>query len=405
MEMPDGAETRLREYLDTIGEVLGHKKRRESFATYAMGLLGEGDRKSVEPLAARATGSPTGVNAAHQRLLHFVADSKWSDEAVREVAAKHAVAAMEQRSPVASWILDDTGFLKQGKHSVGVQRQYTGSAGKITNCQIGVSLCVATQQAQVPVDFELYLPESWTKDKARREETRIPSEIEFKTKPELAMEMVKRAMAAGLPTGVMLADAAYGSSSTFRKGLRELGLEYAVGVNSTTHVWRVDKLGVRYGRPLSAMELAKELGRKAFRRTAWREGTRGQLFSNFAMRRVLVAHDDGTLPKNREDVWLLMEWPDGEKEPTRFTLATLPRNIARKKLVCIVKERYRTEKAYEELKGELGLDHFEGRSFPGWHHHVSVALSCYAFIVAERARSFFSATQRQREARQKRLTA
>lgn len=405
MKDSGGAEGRLKAYFDTIGEVLGYKKRRESFAMYAMGLLAEGDRKSVEPMAARATGSAAEVDAVHQRLLHFVAESQWSDAAVREAASAYAVKAMVEQSPMASWIVDDTGFLKQGRHSVGVQRQYTGSAGKVTNCQIGVSLSVATRQAQVPVDFELYLPESWAKDKARRAEARVPKELEFKTKPELALEMVKRAVNADLPRGVLLADAAYGSSTAFRNGVRELGLDYAVGVNSTTHVWRVDRLGVRYGLPLSVLELAREVGRKGFRRSTWREGTKGQLYSNFAMRRVLVAHDDGTEPKDREDVWLLMEWPKGEKEPTKFTLATLPRATPRKKLVCVVKERYRTEKVYEELKGELGLDHFEGRSFPGWHHHVSVALSCYAFVVAERVRTFFSATRRQRGVRPKSLPA
>ena len=154
----------------------------------------------------------------------------------------------------------------------------------------------------LPVDFELDLPESWAKDKTRREEARVPKELEFKTKPELALEIVKRAVDADLPRGVLLADAASGSATAFRNGVRELGLDYAVGVNSTTHVWRVDRLGVRYGLPLSVLELGREVGRKGFRRSTWREGTKGQLYSNFAMRRVLVAHDDGTSPKDRERV-------------------------------------------------------------------------------------------------------
>ncbi len=167
---------------------------------YAMGLLGDGERKSVEPIAARACPDPARIDAVHQRLLHFT-NANWSDAEVRRVAADHALAAMTEREPVVAWILDDTGFLKQGKHSVGVQRQYTGSAGKITNCQIGVSLAVATETEHLPIDFELYLPESWLDDPNRRSEARIPDSVRFKTKPELALDMVRRALDHGVPPG------------------------------------------------------------------------------------------------------------------------------------------------------------------------------------------------------------
>jgi SRSO17 transposase len=187
---------------------------------------------------------------------------------------------------------------------------------------------------------------------------------------------------------VLLYDSGYGDSSAFREGVRELGLDYAVGIHGPTKVWRLDKRLRRSGEALSARDLALEIGRKGFRRTTWREGTKESLWSRFAMQRVVSAHDDGVDPAQREDVWLLMEWPDGEAEPTKYFLATLPRDITRKKLVRVVKERYRTERLYEDLKGELGLDHFEGRSFAGWHHHISVALCCYSFVVAERVRRF-----------------
>lgn len=382
------ADQRLDQFLAEIGEVLGNKKRRASFAMYAVGLLGEGDRKSVEPIAARVCGDPALCEAYHARLLHFLVDSKWSDHEVRRAAARHALAALVAREPITAWIVDDTGFLKQGRHSVGVQRQYTGSAGKITNCQIGVSLSVATPTAHLPVDFELYLPRSWADDPARRAEARIPAEVGFKTKPELALDMIHYAVADGVPPGVVLADSGYGDSSAFRAGLRAMGLDYAVGIHGPTKVWRIDTLGRRTGETVSALEFAQQLGRERFHRTTWRDGTRGPLWSQFAMRRVVVAHDDGCDPAHREDVWLLMEWPDGEQCPTRFFLVTLPRTTTRKQLVRVVKERYRTERMYQDLKGELGLDHFEGRSFAGWHHHISVVLCCYAFVLSERVRRF-----------------
>ena len=224
----DAAE-RLREYFNLIGGVLGNSSRRESFALYAMGLLGEGERKSVEPIAARACADPKRIDAMHQRLLHFMTDSKWSDRDVRREAARYLVSELGKRMPISVWIIDDTGFLKQGDHSVGVQRQYTGSAGKITNCQIGVSLSVATPIDHAPIDFELYLPEIWANDPKRRKEARIPDEVQFKTKPELALDMIRRAVVDGIPLGVILADSAYGTSSAFRGGIRSLGLHYAVG--------------------------------------------------------------------------------------------------------------------------------------------------------------------------------
>jgi SRSO17 transposase len=379
---------RLEQYFSDIGEVLGDERRRASFATYAMGLFGEGERKSVEPIAARACGDPVEAARAHDRLLHFMTDSNWSDRDVRRVATKHAVSAMTAREPVLAWIVDDTGQVKQGTHSVGVQRQYTGTSGKITNCQIAVSLSISTKTEHLPVDFELYLPKSWTADSARRQEARIPDEVEFRTKPELALDMIRRAVADELPPGVVLADSAYGDSSDFREQIRLLNLDYAVGVHATTKVWRVDRYGRRRGEPLSVKKLAQRLGRKKFRSVVWRDGTRGPLWSRFARLRVVVEHDDGWDAAQREDLWLLIEWPDDEREPTKYTLSSLPRSVSTKQLVRLVKERYRTERMYEDIKGELGFDHYEGRRFPGWHHHVSVVLCCFAFVVAERVRRF-----------------
>jgi SRSO17 transposase len=292
---------------------------------------------------------------------------------------------MKAQDSLVALIFDDTGFLKQGDQSVGVQRQYTGSAGKITNCQVAVSLCVASRTEHVPIDFELYLPFAWLDDAKRRQQARIPADRVFKTKPELALDMLARAKEDGIPGDVVLADAAYGDSSAFREGVRSHGLDFAVAIKGPTRVWLLDPEG-NAARCISAKDLGVELGPRAFRRLTWRTGTKGKLSSRFCFRRVKTAQDDGEVIA--EQLWLVMEWPDGEPEPTKFALTTLPRRMSKKQIIRIIKERWRTEKAYEELKEELGLDHFEGRSFTGWHHHVTVVLCCYAFIVAERMQRF-----------------
>lgn len=374
---------------ERIGALLGNKKRRASFAIYARGLLGNGERKSMEPIAARSCPDLGQVDALHQRLIHFLTDSQWSDRDVRRESTRYALSAMMEREPIGAWIVDDTGFLKQGTHSVGVQRQYTGSAGKTANCQVGVSLSVATRTEQLPIDFELYLPQSWTENARRRKEARIPKEIAFQTKPELAIQMIDRALEDGVPKGVVLADEAYGNINLFRNELRRRALEYAVAVSASTTVWIADKRGQLGQARWSVKEIALALGRHRFHPTMWRDGTKGPMHSNFAVRRVVTCHSDGTAAEEKEVLWLLIDWPKNEPEPTGYFLLTLPPNTPRKKLVRIVKERWRTERIYEDLKGELGLDHFEGRRFGGWHHHVSVALCCYAFVIAEKVRAFF----------------
>jgi SRSO17 transposase len=381
---------RLNDYFEQIGGVLGKEERKASFAVYAMGLLGEGTRKSMEPIASRACPDPERVDAQHQRVQHLVTDSPWSDRDVRKEAAQYALSAMTRREAVTHWVFDDTGFLKQGRHSVGVQRQYTGSAGKVANCQIGVSLTIATPTQHVPVDFELYLPRCWTEDPERRKEARIPDNVQFQTKPELALNMVERALENGVAPGRVVVDTAYGNSSKFRRALRRHGLPYAVAVNSTTKVWQLDTLDRRRGgRSLSVADYANEIAEAGgFRRTTWREGTKASLSARFAARRVLPIADEGIARAEREVVWLLIEWEDGESHPNKFYFITGSKHMTRKQLVREIKQRWRTERAYEDLKGELGLDHFEGRRFSGWHHHVSTVLCCYAFTVAERARHF-----------------
>jgi SRSO17 transposase len=379
------SEARLEEFFGKIGSVLGRQERRESFALYAMGLLGDGDRKSVEPIAARLCGDPSTSDACHQRLLHFLTNSPWPDRDVRLLAARHGIDAMSAVEPVCAWSVDDTGFLKQGDHSVGVQRQYTGSAGKVTSCQTAVSLTVSTFSHHLPTDMELYIPKKWANDDSRRAEARIPDEVVFRTKPELAMDMIDRALADKIPQGIVLGDAGYGDVVSFRQGLRQRKLDYAVGVSSTTMVRRLDKLGRCHGRKLTVRALANKL---EVRRVTWRDGRKHRLTNRFSFARVVPAYDNPDVEMSvREDVWLIVEHPDDDTR-VKYYLCTLPPKTAKRTVVRLLKERYRTEQVYREFKTQLGLDHYEGRRYPGWHHHVSVALCCFAFLVAEQAQAF-----------------
>jgi SRSO17 transposase len=379
---------RLEEFFaNRIGVHLKDRRKRESFAMYAFGILGDGERKSAEPIAARACADPEQTKRVQDKLLHFLGRAAWDDRAVRLAAARYAIEAIEKREPITTWIVDDTGFLKQGKHSVGVQRQYTGSAGKVANCQIGVSLAVASNSEHIPIDFELYLPEAWANDTARRAEARIPEHIIFKTKNDLALDMIERAIAAKIPGDILLIDSAYGSDAGLRNVVRTYGFDFGAGITSATSVVRLGTRNEIIGTPTSARDLAIRMKGK-FRRFTWREGTSKTLRSRFCFIRVKTLHADGIALADREPLWLVAEWLDGAAEPSKFILTTLPRRMSKKEIVRIIKERWRTERMYEDLKGELGLDHFEGRSFPGWHHHVSVVMSCYAFVVAERVRAF-----------------
>jgi SRSO17 transposase len=387
--MDAAAEQRLLDYFDRIGDVLGRPERRASFATYALGILGEGERKSIEPIAARACADPTRMDADHQRLHHFATDSPWEDDAVRREAARYALAAMTEREPIECWIIDDTGFPKQGKHSVGVQRQYSGTLGKVGNCQVAVSLSVATRTEHLPIDFALYLPESWLTNE-KRAEARIPWNLQHATKGELALQMISRAVDDGVPPGLVVADQGYGSDD-FRQGIRALGLHYAVPAHPESMVVTLDKDGRRSESRIHLAQLARRIDKAGgFRRCTWREGTKEALWARFALRRVKWAGRSypHTEIEDREPLWLLIEWRDGETEPRNYFFCSLPGPFITKQLVRLVMQRWRTERVYEDLKGELGLDHYEGRRFPGWHHHVSVVLACNAFVVAERARHF-----------------
>jgi SRSO17 transposase len=395
------SEARFVAYVDALAGVLGREDRAQPLKDYCTGLLMPGDRKSVEPMAAVV--APSRVSAKHQSLLHLVGQAAWSDAAVLDKIMELVAPAIEAQGGIEAWIVDDTGFAKKGVHSVGVARQYCGRLGKTDNCQIAVTLSIANHAASLPIAYRLYLPEDWVQDAARREKAHVPDDVKFQTKPEIALAQVRAALAAGVAPGVLLADAGYGVDGRFRSGVTALGLTYAVGVQSTLSVWPpgMEPLpphpGSRRGRPPSrlrrdedhapvcAKKLAVELAHDAWRTVCWREGSNEILSSRFAAVRIRPASRDWKRSTPHPCEWLLIEWPEGEKEPTKYWLSTLPEDIPVEALVGTAKLRWRIERDYEELKSELGLAHFEGRGWRGFHHHATLCIAAYGFLIRERA--------------------
>jgi SRSO17 transposase len=369
---------------------------------YCAGLLLPGERKSVEPMAARL--APNNVQRTHQSLHHLVADAPWSDEAVLGSVREHVLNAMKQDGPVVAWIVDDTGFVKKGTHSVGVARQYCGQVGKQENCRVAVSLSVSTHHASLPLAWRLYLPESWASDPERRKETGIPDEIRFQTKPAIALAQIRQAVEQGVLRAPVLADSAYGNETRFREGITALELPYAVGVHENLTVWpprevpRLQKRRKGRGRPptrlhrdaehppVSVKQLALSLPDQAWKTVSWREGTRHKLKSRFTAVRVRPAHRDEQRSEPYPEEWLLLEWPTGETEPTKYWLSTLPAQTKLTALVRLAKHRWIIERDYQELKQELGLGHYEGRGWRGFHHHATLCIAAYGFLVIERTR-------------------
>jgi SRSO17 transposase len=386
-------ETRFAGYVAGLASVLGHADRNGPLRDYCTGLILPGERKSVEPMAAKT--APARTAAQHQSLLHFVGVASWSDEKVLAKVREMALPAMEQHGPIEAWIIDDTGFPKQGKHSVGVQHQYCGQLGKEANCQVAVSLSIANHDASLPVAYRLYLPKEWAEDAARRKKAGVPSDIGFKTKPEIALEQIRWACEAGLPRGVALMDAAYGVDSRLRTGMTALGVTYVAGIQPKILVWPPGTGPRRKGKPLnntgrrdepdliSAKRLALDLPKHAWRTIRWREGSAERLSSRFARVRVRVGHSQ-LLPELMAEEWLLIEWPEGEAAPTKYWLSTLPANIGFRQLVDFAKLRWRIERDYQELKQEVGLGHFEGRGWRGFHHHATMCIAAYGFLISER---------------------
>jgi SRSO17 transposase len=394
------SEQRFDYYVALLSAAVDHADRAEPLRDYCTGLLLPGERKSIEPIAARL--APHKVRSKHQSLHHFIAEAPWRDGPVLTAVRHYALPALLAHGGIQAWIVDDTGLPKKGRHSVGVTRQYCGQLGKTDNCQVAVSLSLANEWSSLPVAFDLYLPQEWAKDPERRLAAGVPPGVEFRTKPEIALEQIQAALAAGVPRGVVTADVAFGNDTDFRAGLTRLKLRYAVGIGPTTTVWpegegplppaprgaqgrpptRLRRSAQR--QPVTVKRLALALGAESFRTLSWREGARGKMRSRFYAARVRPAHRDYLRQTPHAEEWLVVEWPEGASEPTKYWLATLPERTSLKKLVSTVKLRWRIERDYEELKDEIGLGHYEGRGWRGFHHHATMSIAAYAFLVAER---------------------
>lgn len=398
--MGTSLESRFEAYGEVIGAALGHADRRLPARWYLRGLMLPGGRKSVEPMAARV--QPHNVRSAHQSMHHLVADADWSDQGLLAAVTAQVLPSLLKNNSSCHWIVDDTGFAKKGTHSVGVGRQYCGRLGKTDNCQVAVSLSIANEQGSLPVAYQLYLPQDWASDRARRERAGVPSGIEFRTKGAIALEQIEQALAAGLPHGVVLADAAYGTEAAWRDQLTTWGLRYAVAVREHTRVWYgrhrpapTPAAGPRGGRPrtrllinekrapLTVLEVAQQLPARRWRNVTWRAGTNAPLRSRFAALRVRAANRQ----RVRAEEWLLIEWPSTEPKPVHYWLCTLPGGTSMKHLIATAMGRWRIERDYQELKSELGLHHYEGRNWRGFHHHASLCIAAYGFLMRERLRS------------------
>jgi SRSO17 transposase len=382
-------ELRFAGYVEGLVSVIGHADRAGPLRDYCMGLMMPCERKSVEPMAAIT--APERTAAQHQSLLHFVGQGAWSDEEVLAKVRERVLPGIEGRGAIEAWIIDDTSFPKQGRHSVGVSHQYCGQLGKQANCQVAVSLSLANHDASLPVAYRLYLPKVWAEDGNRRGKAGVPEEITFKTKPEIALEQIRWACEVGLPGNMALLDAGYGHDSKLRGGITELGKRYVAGIQPQTLVWaprprprHAPKKGRRdAANAISVKEVALGLRAKAWRTISWREGSNEWLSSRFARVRVSVASSHERAEKPAKE-WLLIEWPEGEDEPTKYWLSTLPKTISLRDLVDAAKLRWRIERDYQELKQEVGLGHFEGRGWRGFHHHATLCIAAYGFLISER---------------------
>lgn len=395
--MAESLDTRFERYCEAIVEALTHVDRAQPARWYLKGLVLPGGRKSVEPMAARV--QPQNVRSAHQSMHHLVSEATWSDAAVLSAVAAAVLPALTHRESPVSWIIDDTGFPKKGKHSVGVAHQYCGQTGKQDNCRVAVSLSIATAKGSVPVGYRLYLPQEWTDDRERCRKVGVPEEVTFATKPALAMRQIEAALQAGYPRGTVLADAAYGDETAWREALAALGLTYAVGVRPATTVWwgahqsvAVPQSKAGRGRPqnrlqrdrdhqpIAVADLARALPARSWRTVTWRQGSSQPLSSRFARVRVRAAHRD----RPRDEEWLTIEWAEGAEAPAHYWFSNLRADTRWQPMIDTLMGRWRIERDYEELKQELGLGHFEGRNWRGFHHHASLCIAAYGFLILER---------------------
>jgi SRSO17 transposase len=386
----------LREYIDGMVADMGRPERRRSMGWYVTGLLLDGERKSIEPMAARLVDESSEIQAMRQRLQECVTISAWSEA---ELFGRLARKLDGELPGVEALVIDDTGHPKKGQHSVGVARQYSGTLGRIDNCQIAVSLHVAGESVSGCIAYDLYLPELWAKDDERRRKAGVPENIVFRPKWQIALEQIDRALGAGIRRHVVLADAGYGEITEFREALAARGLSYVVGINGKPIVWppesdpRPAPKKHAKGRPptrfvdeehlpIPVEQLAMRLD---YRNVKWREGSRGWQHSRFATARIRTAHRHYFGHRPSDEQWLLVEWPADEAKPTKYWLVALPATASIRTLVRLAKLRWRVERDYQEMKQEVGLDHYEGRTWRGFHHHAALCAVAHGFLALQRA--------------------
>ena len=393
VDAPVAVKERLEAFAgEVLAEAMNRPVQAANGGLYLRGLIEQGQRKSLEPLVERLGGG-----ADYQSLQQFLADSPWDAAAVVRAVAERVAAEID----VEAWVLDDTGFVKDGKHSPGVKRQYSGTLGKVGNCQIGVSLHAVGAKGTVPLGWALYLPEDWCEDAERRRKAKIPAEIEFKTKPELGVELIERAAGWEVAAAPVLGDCAYGDKTELRERLHRAGREYVLSVSAEATVFApettfaVPERAGKSGRPRSRPrpdrrpeaigELIARFGPEAFKTVTFRDGPDGEpMTSRFAFVRVRTAHWQKATPFPPREEWLICEWPEHAEQPTGYWISNLPEGTEPERLARLARLRWKIELDYKQLKGELGLDHYEGRSWLGWHHHTALVTAAHGFLTLER---------------------
>jgi SRSO17 transposase len=384
---------RLLAFVDGVVRPLPHVRQRENAVVYVRGLIEQGGRKSLQPTLFRLQETP----ARYESVQQFLADSPWDPELLVRACAERVAPEIG----VLAWVVDDTGIVKDGKHSPGVKRQYSGTLGKIGNCQIAVSVHAVGERGTLPLGWRLYLPEEWCEDELRRARAKIPATVGFETKPQLAGGLIEQAADWPIPLAPILADCAYGDDTRFRNKLHARELEYVLAVSAQVSVYgpetsfavpeRNGSVGRRRSvarpdrKPESVRALAQRLSARAWKTLSCRTTPAGEDVSGrFAFVRVVATHPvrNNNLPPREE--WLIIEWPPEKDAPTDYWLSNLPADTSRERLARLARLRWTIELDYRQLKGELGLDHYEGRSYAGFHHHCALVTCAHAFLTLER---------------------
>ena len=378
----------FKDFMLPVVATLGRSERRVAATAYIEGLLIPGKRKSIEPMAKR-------VGVDSQKLQQFMTDSPWDEEAVWKTIRREIVPHLE---PLDAWVVDETGWLKQGRHSVGVRRQYCGSVGKVANCQVSVEVAVSCGGIAAPVAGRLYLPEKWSQDRSRLRRARVPKEIEFATKPKIALELIRQTLADGVAKAPVLGDAVYGDGFGFREELRRLGMEFFLQVTPTMHTgwdYEVETEMKRTRRRVSPtaeptqtlQEMALAIEPKDWKKCVWTAVGGETRKTRIAWKQVYLASRLRLSGGDLEKVWLVVDWPEGDEAPYHCYLAHLHSPPTKAQCLKLSRSRWQIEQYFKRAKDDLGLDHYEGRSWPGFHHHLVLSALAYLFVLTVYLRS------------------